>query len=82
MNIRESLSHDYLESSCFLIEKELDDIGTPISFSLVGAGQGHGVGMCKTGAAVMALEGYKWREILKHYFENCDIKSIYEISFN
>jgi len=80
LNIRESLSLDYLESSCFIVEKELDDIGTPISFTLVGAGQGHGVGMCKTGAAVMAMEGYNWESILKHYFDNCNIKSIYEIS--
>ncbi len=80
LNIRESLAHEYLESSCFIVEKELDDIGTPISFTLVGAGQGHGVGMCKTGAAVMALEGYKWQNILKHYFENCNIYSVYEIN--
>lgn len=80
LNIRESLAHEYLESSCFIVEKELDEVGTPITFNLVGAGQGHGVGMCKTGAAVMALEGYKWEDILKHYFENCDIKSIYEIN--
>ncbi|GAB4368434.1 MAG: hypothetical protein Kow0042_09620 [Calditrichia bacterium] len=79
LQIRESLSHDYLQSSCFIVEKELDDIGTPISFTLVGAGQGHGVGMCKTGAAVMALEGYKWEEILNHYFENSRIQSIYEV---
>ncbi len=77
LNIREILAYDYLESSCFVIEKELDEIGTPISFTLVGAGQGHGIGMCKTGAAMMAIEGYKWSDILKHYFENCQIKSIY-----
>ncbi len=82
LNIREALSSDYLESSCFIVEKEMDEVGTPISFTLVGAGQGHGVGMCKTGAAVMALEGYDWRKILNHYFENCDIRSIYEISLD
>lgn len=80
LNIREALAKDYLHSSCFIVEKEIDDMGTPISFTLVGAGQGHGVGMCKTGAAVMALEGYKWKQILNHYFENCNIKSIYEVS--
>ncbi len=79
LNIRASLAYDYLESSCFVVEKELDDIGTPITFTLVGAGQGHGVGMCKTGAAVMALEGYKWQDILNHYFENCEIRSFYDI---
>ncbi len=80
LNIRESLSLDYLESSCFVVEKELDDVGTPITFTLVGAGQGHGVGMCKTGAAVMAIKGHTWQQILDHYFENCNIKSIYEIN--
>ncbi|GAB4333976.1 MAG: hypothetical protein Kow0037_12390 [Calditrichia bacterium] len=79
LKIRESLSYNYLESSCFIIEKEFDDIGTPISFSFIGAGQGHGIGMCKTGAAVMATEGYKWDEILKHYFKECTVKSIYEM---
>ncbi len=78
LTIRETLAHDYLESSCFVVEKELDEIGTPISFTLIGAGQGHGVGMCKTGAAVMALEGHSCKDILRHYFENCTIKSIYQ----
>ena len=77
LNIREVLAYDYLESSCFIVEKEMDDTGTPISFTFVGAGQGHGVGMCKTGGAVMALEGYKMEDILAHYFENYQLRSIY-----
>ncbi|NOX36142.1 MAG: SpoIID/LytB domain-containing protein [Calditrichaeota bacterium] len=79
LNIREALSYEYLESSCFVVEKELDDTGTPITFSFIGAGQGHGVGMCKTGGAVMAMEGYDFKQILEHYFENCTIRSIYEM---
>lgn len=78
LNIRQALAIDYLPSSCFMVERELDDTGTPISFTFVGAGQGHGVGMCKTGAAIMAQEGYKCEDILKHYFESADIQSIYE----
>jgi SpoIID/LytB domain protein len=80
LGIRETLAQEYLESSCFIIEKELDEIGTPISFTFVGAGQGHGVGMCKTGAAIMAVEGHNWKQILHHYFENCSITSIYDSS--
>lgn len=76
--IRETLAQDYLESSCFIIEKELDEIGTPISFTLVGAGQGHGVGMCKAGAAIMASHGHNWKEILQHYFEDCNISAVYK----
>lgn len=79
LNIREALAYDYLPSSCFLVERELDETGTPISFIFVGAGHGHGVGMCKTGAAVMAMEKYTSQQILDHYFQACQIRSIYEI---
>ncbi len=80
LNIREVLSYDYLPSSCFMVERDLDETGTPISFTFVGAGHGHGVGMCKTCAAIMAMEGNSCQEILDHYFEECHIESIYEIS--
>ncbi len=79
-NIREALAHDYLPSSCFLVERELDETGTPISFTFVGAGHGHGVGMCKTGAAIMAMEKHKSSEILEHYFGAKEVKSIYKIN--
>jgi len=82
LNIRMALDHDILPSSCFILEKELDDTGTPIMFNFIGAGQGHGIGLCKTGAAVMALEGFKSEEILNHYFQDSDLKSIYEINLN
>jgi stage II sporulation protein D len=82
LNIRMALDHDILPSSCFILEKELDDTGTPIMFNFIGAGQGHGIGLCKTGAAVMALEGFKSEEILNHYFQDSDLKSIYEIDLN
>ncbi|MCM2267996.1 MAG: SpoIID/LytB domain-containing protein [Elusimicrobiales bacterium] len=35
---------------------------------LDGAGNGHGVGMCQWGAEGMARRGFKYREILKHYY--------------
>lgn len=79
LNIREALSYERLPSTCFITERELDDTGTPISFTFVGAGQGHGVGMCKTGAAVMAVENFTSQQILEHYFESCQIHSIYEM---
>lgn len=82
LNIRQALAHEYLASSCFTVERDLDETGTPISFTLVGAGQGHGVGMCKTGAAVMAMEKNKCKDILKHYFEDCTIASIYKIKLS
>lgn len=39
-------------------------------------GFGHGVGMSQYGANGMAKEGYKYREILKHYYKNTEIKKI------
>ena len=80
LNIRETLAYDYLESSCFVVESELDDSGTPISFTFVGSGQGHGVGMCKTGGAIMAMEGKKCKDILNHYFEGNTVRSIYKLA--
>lgn len=37
-------------------------------------GYGHGVGMSQYGAQGMAKEGYKYDEILKHYYTNIEIK--------
>lgn len=35
---------------------------------LDGLGSGHGVGMCQWGAEGMARKGFKYRDILKHYY--------------
>lgn len=40
---------------------------------LEGKGWGHGVGLCQIGAAVMASEGYGYREILGHYYKGADV---------
>ena len=37
-------------------------------------GYGHGVGMSQYGAQAMALEGYTYDEILKHYYQGKEIK--------
>lgn len=39
-------------------------------------GYGHGVGMSQYGANGMALEGYNYQDILKHYYTNIEIKKI------
>jgi stage II sporulation protein D len=39
-----------------------------------GKGWGHGVGMSQEGAKGMALQGYKYDEILKHYFPGCEVE--------
>ncbi len=40
------------------------------------SGYGHGVGMSQYGANGMAKEGYNYKDILKHYYKDCDIKKI------
>jgi SpoIID/LytB domain protein len=40
----------------------------PTYFVFEGAGWGHGVGMCQTGAAGMAADGYSAQQILAHYY--------------
>lgn len=39
-------------------------------------GYGHGVGMSQYGANEMAKKGYNYEQILKHYYQNIDIKKI------
>ena len=39
-------------------------------------GYGHGVGMSQYGANGMAIEGYNYQEILKHYYTDIEIKKI------
>ncbi|MBC8181763.1 SpoIID/LytB domain-containing protein [candidate division KSB1 bacterium] len=69
--IRKTLSENYLYSSCFVVDRDGDD------FIFKGAGWGHGVGMCQTGAANMALAGKDFKFILNHYYKDADIVKIY-----
>ena len=49
----------------------------PLTFTLKGAGWGHGVGLCQIGAAVMGEKGYNYKEILLHYFIGATINKMY-----
>lgn len=42
-----------------------------------GAGFGHGVGMCQTGAIGMAEAGKSYREILRHYYPGTTIRKLW-----
>ncbi len=77
LNIRAALSPRYLKSACFIVEVETSEDGKPVNFILKGAGWGHGVGMCQVGAGVMAAQGKKVEEILKHYYPGTKISKIY-----
>lgn len=60
--IRKILSETHLKSSAFDLEWNGDEL------TLSGRGWGHGVGLCQIGAAVMAHQGYDYRQILEHYY--------------
>lgn len=79
LEIRRTLSPSHLYSSAFVVDKgEPDAEGIPTSFTLTGAGWGHGVGLCQIGAAVMGERGFKYDEILKHYFVGAELEKMYE----
>ncbi len=77
LEIRRTLSKSHLYSSAFVVEKGEASNGVPQSFTLVGAGWGHGVGMCQIGAAAMSDKGYAYDEILLHYYKNAEIEKFY-----
>ena len=57
-----------LRSTCFEIENNSNSV------TIYTKGYGHGVGMSQYGAQGMALEGYSYDEILKHYYSGVTIK--------
>ncbi len=66
-----------LRSSCFIAEYKKNKQGLITSAILHGAGFGHGVGMCQTGAQSMAGFGYQYQYILSHYFPNARFVKLY-----
>ncbi|HEY6913656.1 MAG TPA: SpoIID/LytB domain-containing protein [Paludibacter sp.] len=77
LEIRKWLSNSHLYSSAFVVDKSDIENGIPQHFTLTGAGWGHGVGLCQIGAAVMGEKGYKYDQILLHYFREAELKKIY-----
>lgn len=71
LEIRRILSTSHLYSSAFYVEKEGKQ------FTLIGAGWGHGVGLCQIGAAVMGEKGYQYDQILLHYYVGAAIEKNY-----
>ncbi|OFX59038.1 MAG: amidase [Bacteroidetes bacterium GWB2_41_8] len=77
LEIRKTLSESHLYSSAFVVDKQNIENGVPGEFVLTGAGWGHGVGLCQIGAAMMGAKGYKYDEILLHYFRGASISKEY-----
>ncbi|MPN13093.1 hypothetical protein SDC9_160413 [bioreactor metagenome] len=67
-NMRKILN---LNSANFTIDYNKDEMNFTVK------GYGHGVGMSQWGAEGMAKKGYKYYDILFHYFKGSDIKDLY-----
>ena len=80
LEIRRTQSSSHLYSSAFVVDKEYkeDEKEIPSRFILTGSGWGHGVGLCQIGAAVMGEQGYKYKEILSHYYPGSAIEQQYK----
>lgn len=88
LEIRRTLSPTHLFSSAFVVDKEMPETSVrndnatteevvPTGFTFIGAGWGHGVGLCQIGAAIMGERGYKYDEILLHYYKGAEVKTMY-----
>ena len=70
--IRRVLDRNCLMSSRFDVSHKGD------TFTLTGHGWGHGVGLCQTGAARMAMDGADFRTILSFYYPTAELTQIYD----
>ncbi len=77
LEIRRTLSESHLFSSAFVVDKGPFTDNVPEYFDILGAGWGHGVGLCQIGAAIMSENGYTYEEILKHYYKDTTIETLY-----
>jgi len=66
-----------LREQLFVIERNYDDNGRLVSFSFLGRGWGHGVGMCQVGAYGLAKQGFSYDQILKAYYTGIELTHIY-----
>jgi len=70
LTIRKYLSPSHLYSSWFDVHHQGN------VFKFTGHGWGHGVGLCQIGAAVMASQGYDYKQILAFYFPGTTVRTI------
>ncbi|MEW5855426.1 MAG: SpoIID/LytB domain-containing protein [Myxococcota bacterium] len=66
-----------LPSGLFVIDEERGEGGEVLAWTFSGAGFGHGVGMCQTGAVGMAEAGHDYRAILRHYYNGAEVRRVY-----
>ncbi len=75
LNIRKLFG--MLRSACFIATWHRDRAGFIDGAVFEGAGWGHGVGMCQTGAQSLAKKGWTFKKILAHYFPGSRLVKAY-----
>ena len=68
------MSANYICSKLSLNSTYFEIIKEDTKIIIKNKGYGHGVGMSQYGAEGMARAGYTYDEILKHYYQNIEIK--------
>ena len=67
-----------LRSNFFKVDVRRDArSGRPLAVVASGAGSGHGVGLCQTGALGMARQRRSAEDIVRHYYRGVEIKRLY-----
>ncbi len=72
LTIDRRLGWNTVWSNDFVVKTERDQISHD-QVIVKGTGQGHGIGLCQSGARAMAEEGADFRQILNHYYPNTTI---------
>ncbi len=65
-----------LRSTLFTV-RSVGNKRSPDAFEFRGAGFGHGVGMCQTGAIGRAEAKHSFAKILRHYYEGSKVRRLY-----
>jgi SpoIID/LytB domain protein len=74
---RPGTANAILRSNLFKIGVLRDPAGRVLEVIASGAGSGHGVGLCQTGALAMARGGARANDILTHYYARTEVRKLY-----
>jgi SpoIID/LytB domain protein len=75
LNVRRALGG--LRSALFVMNISQNSQGHLTSVTFAGAGFGHGVGLCQSGAIGAAERGMEWQDILAHYYPGTTLRALY-----
>jgi len=67
---------EILRSTLFSLQEYRDEEGNLIGVRVQGGGNGHGIGMCQSGALAMARAGRSSEQILQHYYPGTQLESL------